>query len=537
MPQRSVSQGSLPVSSGSSDVTDTSVSLSDANQYASGPLSDHGLTSSLGVFSVPAPHPGIPIAESGYTSDQAWQSEGVQAFETPFPFSHPYAPAVGPPSEPYGTQAEERMLTTPMNTMGMDSLGLQGTMGDNAPLSSHPMSRNNNSSRTVSLFSVQATESSSNAYTPPQLSGMFSSSRRSSVTQADSVSIESSVSVLAQDYASPYHSAYQHIMQAPVSPGFSHEMTNSRSSEYPTFSEPMSAGGSLAMHQELDVDETLGLSPLSGPAHLQMGEEMGPGSARTHHLYQASPEADGLYHCPYEGTEGCDHKASKLKCNYDKYIDSHLKPYRCKVTSCGDQQFSSTACLLRHEREAHGMYGHGTKPFECPYHGCERSGSGNGFPRRWNLYDHMRRVHDYTGPPSNGSESPTASINSTTAGTQPPTKRKSSVGQQGQQGKKSKSKNPSKNKDTTPPAVQRDTVSERQQQLQTLSSECSQLHSHWRKYSQTLQASQAILRGQHLDEQIRGVRHVASELERLEMSLQQLPKTSGIKHKRNVHPD
>lgn len=81
-----------------------------------------------------------------------------------------------------------------------------------------------------------------------------------------------------------------------------------------------------------------------------------------------------------------------------KYIDSHLKPFRCKHSTCIEVQFSSTACLLRHEREAHGMHGHGSKPNLCLYPDCERSQPGNGFPRRYNLYDHMRRVHDYSGP-------------------------------------------------------------------------------------------------------------------------------------------
>ena len=38
-------------------------------------------------------------------------------------------------------------------------------------------------------------------------------------------------------------------------------------------------------------------------------------------------------------------------------------------------------------------------PFLCSYEDCERSVLGNGFQRRWNLQDHMKRVHDYIGPP------------------------------------------------------------------------------------------------------------------------------------------
>nr|XP_036575332.1 C2H2 transcription factor [Colletotrichum truncatum]KAF6781890.1 C2H2 transcription factor [Colletotrichum truncatum] len=123
-------------------------------------------------------------------------------------------------------------------------------------------------------------------------------------------------------------------------------------------------------------------------------------SARDHPLYKnATPQADGLFHCPWEGDSSCNHKPEKLKCNYDKFVDSHLKPYRCKIESCENARFSSTACLLRHEREAHAMHGHGDKPFLCSYDGCDRAMPGNGFPRQWNLKDHMRRVHNDNGAP------------------------------------------------------------------------------------------------------------------------------------------
>ncbi|KAA8575299.1 hypothetical protein EYC84_004475 [Monilinia fructicola] len=133
-------------------------------------------------------------------------------------------------------------------------------------------------------------------------------------------------------------------------------------------------------------------------------------SARDHQLYHnVTTHSDGLYHCPWEGTSACQHKPEKLKCNYDKFVDSHLKPYRCKIPACADNKFSSTACLLRHEREAHAMHGHGDKPFLCKYDGCERGVTGNGFPRRWNLYDHMKRVHNdpCTSRSTGGSPPPT----------------------------------------------------------------------------------------------------------------------------------
>ncbi|KLJ06719.1 hypothetical protein EMPG_17781 [Blastomyces silverae] len=120
-------------------------------------------------------------------------------------------------------------------------------------------------------------------------------------------------------------------------------------------------------------------------------------SPRDHHYYSLPTQADGKYHCPFENDEKpCSHPPTTQKCGYHKYLDSHLKPYRCKVSQCVDAHFSSNACLFRHEREAHGMHGHGENPHLCHFSACERSVPGNGFPRRWNLHDHMKRVHDYT---------------------------------------------------------------------------------------------------------------------------------------------
>ncbi|KAK9416213.1 hypothetical protein SUNI508_09793 [Seiridium unicorne] len=153
------------------------------------------------------------------------------------------------------------------------------------------------------------------------------------------------------------------------------------------------------------------------PAFTRRSSGDGESAARDHPLYKnAMPKADGLFHCPWEGHASCNHKAEKLKCNYEyvdrfalpspqtkannpssKFVDSHLKPYRCKVDSCENARFSSTACLLRHEREAHAMHGHGDKPYLCTYEGCDRAVPGCGFPRNWNLRDHMRRVHNDNG--------------------------------------------------------------------------------------------------------------------------------------------
>ena len=41
-------------------------------------------------------------------------------------------------------------------------------------------------------------------------------------------------------------------------------------------------------------------------------------TARDHALYKnATPQTDGLFHCPWEGTADCHHRPEKLKCNYE----------------------------------------------------------------------------------------------------------------------------------------------------------------------------------------------------------------------------
>jgi hypothetical protein len=75
----------------------------------------------------------------------------------------------------------------------------------------------------------------------------------------------------------------------------------------------------------------------------------------------------------------------------------------------------------------HGMHGHGSKPHLCIFSNCERAQQGNGFPRRYNLLDHMKRVHDYVPKePSSQESSPSTSTSAKAAGSR---KRKSSSDQ------------------------------------------------------------------------------------------------------------
>ncbi|KAK8088803.1 hypothetical protein PG997_003764 [Apiospora hydei] len=196
----------------------------------------------------------------------------------------------------------------------------------------------------------------------------------------------------------------QHMDPTHMQLDFEASLGNSPSASWASSFSPgeESRMSSPAIPEDSWTNAPLGTSPHAGTSSPVMDGQSpsgdGESSARDHPLYKnAMPKADGLFHCPWEGNSSCNHKAEKLKCNYDKFVDSHLKPYRCKVDSCENARFSSTACLLRHEREAHAMHGHGDKPYLCTYEGCDRAVPGCGFPRNWNLRDHMRRVHNDNG--------------------------------------------------------------------------------------------------------------------------------------------
>ncbi|KAF2686851.1 hypothetical protein K458DRAFT_203789 [Lentithecium fluviatile CBS 122367] len=155
-----------------------------------------------------------------------------------------------------------------------------------------------------------------------------------------------------------------------------------------------------SINEEDDALESL------SPGEAKKYEEERTKSARTHPLYQTLPDADGMYACPFQAETKCPHKRTNLKCNFDKFLDSHIKPFRCKREKCDDVKFSSTACLLRHERENHGMHGHGDRPHLCYFADCDRSIAGHGFPRRYNAFDHMKRVHGWKGDSTNASSPP-----------------------------------------------------------------------------------------------------------------------------------
>lgn len=67
--------------------------------------------------------------------------------------------------------------------------------------------------------------------------------------------------------------------------------------------------------------------PLVGPyqpGRSRQADEVDEARHRTHPWYRLLPGKDGLYRCPYKSAEGCQHKSTKLKCNYEYDASSHL---------------------------------------------------------------------------------------------------------------------------------------------------------------------------------------------------------------------
>lgn len=75
------------------------------------------------------------------------------------------------------------------------------------------------------------------------------------------------------------------------------------------------------VHTRSDLTTPEQDAPFRRPATSSAGPsipgEIDEGRYRNHPLYSEGPHADGLYHCPFKGDPSCQHKATKLKCNYE----------------------------------------------------------------------------------------------------------------------------------------------------------------------------------------------------------------------------
>ncbi|GAO18892.1 hypothetical protein UVI_02046070 [Ustilaginoidea virens] len=119
-------------------------------------------------------------------------------------------------------------------------------------------------------------------------------------------------------------------------------------------------------------------------------------------------QADGKFHCPLDDCKE-EVRAFSRKCEWNKHMDKHERPYRCPAMGCENLPgFTYSGGLLRHEREVHGKHGGPKNTVNCPHPNCKRH-SGKGFSRQENLNEHLRRVHtngDGATPPADSVASP-----------------------------------------------------------------------------------------------------------------------------------
>ncbi|OAA65584.1 Protein kinase-like domain protein [Niveomyces insectorum RCEF 264] len=82
------------------------------------------------------------------------------------------------------------------------------------------------------------------------------------------------------------------------------------------------------------------------------------------------------------------------KCDYNKHIQRHKRPFVCTAQNCTSRGFTCHSDLRRHEREVHSMHG-GPPKLLCPHPTCGRHRKA--FSRQENLDSHLLRVHKMGG--------------------------------------------------------------------------------------------------------------------------------------------
>ena len=138
-----------------------------------------------------------------------------------------------------------------------------------------------------------------------------------------------------------------------------------------------------------------------------------PAPRNTIETYSARPEREpprnenGEIICQHENCRG-KNEIFRRPCEWNKHMDKHERPYKCSEPTCEQNPgFTYSGGLLRHMREVHKKgVGPTRRPLYCPHANCIRS-TGEGFTRRENLEEHLRRRHSYTGhyspPPQSAS--------------------------------------------------------------------------------------------------------------------------------------
>ncbi|KIW62404.1 hypothetical protein PV04_10582 [Phialophora macrospora] len=142
-----------------------------------------------------------------------------------------------------------------------------------------------------------------------------------------------------------------------------------------------------------------------------------------------SPPRDehGQMFCDHVNCRGKNHQTFKRVCEWNKHMDRHERPYKCRESGCElNPGFTYSGGLLRHQREVHKMHLSTKQPLFCPFPNCNRS-SGTGFTRKENLEEHKRRRHLEELSDHDAGETAVAAAATTAAATvsqEPPVKRR-----------------------------------------------------------------------------------------------------------------
>ncbi|KAI1332736.1 hypothetical protein F5Y16DRAFT_418673 [Xylariaceae sp. FL0255] len=115
--------------------------------------------------------------------------------------------------------------------------------------------------------------------------------------------------------------------------------------------------------------------------------------------------ADGKYLCTWPDCTESSREFSR-KCEWNKHMDKHERPYKCNVAGCEKLPgFTYAGGLLRHGREVHGQHGGPKNPLYCPHQNCKRH-NGKEFARLENLNEHLRRCHTHGAEASANADEP-----------------------------------------------------------------------------------------------------------------------------------
>lgn len=102
------------------------------------------------------------------------------------------------------------------------------------------------------------------------------------------------------------------VMRLDCNAKHSREVVTNELSSYSHGYGPADSRPALAIPEQDVISRTLATP--AGPSIISETDE---GRYRNHPLYSEGPHADGLYHCPFKSDPSCQHKATKLKCNYE----------------------------------------------------------------------------------------------------------------------------------------------------------------------------------------------------------------------------